>query len=189
MEAVKTKEKETDFYSINAQKICDTTTNTTVKLKDKYIYAYADEGVKYINTETLKEEKNIEVYRNNKLFAQKRGDLWGFIYKEGNVAVDYKYDKVTEFNKYGYAGIKKDGKWGVIKSNGEVLLEPIYEVQEVNENGLDFIGKYYGVEYGFGEMYYTDQSEVKTEGDVEETTKTTTTNDGDFKYETTFSYD
>ena len=32
---------------------------------------------------------------------------------------------VTEFNKYGFAGIKKGGKWGVVNIKGEIIQEPI----------------------------------------------------------------
>ncbi len=43
-----------------------------------------------------------------------------------NVKVSYQYDKVTEFNEYGFAGILKDKKWGVLNKDGSVLIEPTY---------------------------------------------------------------
>ena len=66
--------------------------------------------------------------------------------------MDYKYESVTEINEYGFAGIKQDGKWGVINSNGEIIIEPVYEL---NDNEPTFIGQYYQVIYGNGEIYYT----------------------------------
>ena len=36
---------------------------------------------------------------------------------------------VTEFNEYGYAGIKSKNKWGSINENGDVIKEPTYEVE------------------------------------------------------------
>ena len=51
----------------------------------------------------------------------------------------YQYDEITEINQYGFAGIKKDGKWGVINKDGEVILEPTYESNSINPV---FIGKY-----------------------------------------------
>ena len=54
-------------------------------------------------------------------------------------ALGYKYDEVTEVDEYGFAGIKKGGKWGVINSNGDVILEPTYESDELSPI---FIGKY-----------------------------------------------
>ena len=55
-------------------------------------------------------------------------------------------------NKYGFAGIKQDGKWGVIDSEGNIIVEPTYEL---NDNNPTFIGQYYQVIYGNGEIYYT----------------------------------
>ena len=46
----------------------------------------------------------------------------------------------------------KDGKWGVIDRNGDVIVEPVYELTDDNP---EFIGQYYRVLYGFGEFYYT----------------------------------
>ena len=40
----------------------------------------------------------------------------------------------------GFAGIKVGNKWGVINSAGEIVQEPIYELQGISPN---FIGKYY----------------------------------------------
>ena len=71
---------------------------------------------------------------------------------QGNVIVDYIYDMVTDVNKYGYAGIKQNGKWGVIDRLGKVKVEPTYEI---NSNQPEFIGPYYQVIYGNGEIYYT----------------------------------
>ena len=103
----------------------------------------------------------LEVYLDT-IIAVKENDLWGFADNSGNKVVDCQYEKVTEFNEFGYAGIKQDGKWGVINDEGEVVQEPIYEIGQENTD-LDFIGKYYGVEYGFGEIYYTNESGLISE--------------------------
>ena len=83
------------------------------------------------------------MYQNNKLFAKEENGKWGFVDNNENKIVDYKYDKVTEFNEYGFAAIKQGEKWGAINDKGEI--EPV------------FIGKYYRVSYGFGEFCYTNQ--------------------------------
>ena len=67
--------------------------------------------------------------------------------------MDYQYDDVTEFNEYGYAGIKKDEKWGVVDKNGNVVVDPIYELNP--QDKPSFIGEYYKIEFGNGEGYYT----------------------------------
>ena len=150
------KEETTEFYSSKIEKICELTKAKT-KTDEQYIYIYNEEERKYIDKQAEKEIKNTEVFKENTLFAIKENDLWGFADSNGNSKIAPEYEKVTEFNKYGYAGIKKDGKWGVINSNGEIVLNPVYEIDEESEENLSFIGKYYGIEYSSGEIYYTDE--------------------------------
>ena len=66
-------------------------------------------------------------------------------------AGEYDYDEVTELNKYGYAGVKQDGLWGVINAKGEIVIKPTYNLDK-NEV-IDFIGKSHK---GIGAEYYTD---------------------------------
>ena len=70
--------------------------------------------------------------------------------------IDFLYDRTTEFTKQGYAGIKIGNKWGVIKEDGSVIIEPIYEI-ETGNLAPEFAGIYYKVYYGYGESYYTDE--------------------------------
>ena len=69
-----------------------------------------------------------------------------------NIIIEPKYEMVTEFNEYGFAGIKQDGKWGSIDTQGNIIAEPIYEM---TESLPDFINQYYKVDYGYGIPYYT----------------------------------
>ena len=62
-----------------------------------------------------------------------------------------KYDFVTRFNEYGFAGIKKDGKWGVVNSNGDIIVEPVYDI---DSDSPKFVGKYYEYNLGYGEPYF-----------------------------------
>ncbi len=147
----------TELYSSKIEKICETK-DGLIKTKGNYIYVIED-GTTYVDIETQKVVPNTEVFANNTLFAKKDDatGLWGFVDKSGTSKVDCIYDKVTEFNNSGYAGFKKGDKWGVINENGEVILEPTYTIQSDMESSVDFIGKYYSVEYGFGEVYYTNE--------------------------------
>ena len=61
---------------------------------------------------------------------------------------------VTEFNEYGFAGIKKNGKWGSINSKGEVVQEPKYKISWTNPI---FVGKYYQSEEWHGDTYFTNK--------------------------------
>lgn len=145
-------EEITRLYKEDMSLICEMK-NATVETKENYIKIYNQDETKYFSKEG-KELKNSEVFTNNTLFAKKENDKWGFVNTNQNWVVEAKYDKVTEFNEYGFSAVKKDGKWGAINLEGKEVVEPTYELKEDKE--ISFIGKYYKVEYGFGETYYTD---------------------------------
>lgn len=140
----------TEIYSKSMHKILELK-DATVEIKTEYIELYNDEEIRYISKDE-KEIKNTDLFKQNNIFAKKVGNNWGFVDINGNTIVDYKYEKVTELNEYGFAGIKQNGKWGVVNSNGQVIVEPTYEL---NYNEPTFIGEYYQVVYGNGEIYYT----------------------------------
>lgn len=141
----------TEVYNKTMEKICEMS-NAKIVVED-YIKIYNEEEERYFDKEG-KELKNTEVYSSNKLFVAKKDDKYGFVDKTGKLVVDYKYDKAYEFNNYGVATVKKDEKWGAINEQGQEIVAPIYEIKDQTEPS--FIGKYYQVTYGFGEIYYTD---------------------------------
>ena len=166
IQASTTGDSVTKLYSKHMTELCQMT-NANVEVKDNYIKISNELDTRYFDKDG-KELKNTEVFSNNTLFAKKEGDKWGFANKNGNTVVEAKYDKVTEFNEYGFAGVRLDGKWGVVNSKGEEVLAPTYTLNEEIEPY--FIGTYYRVQYGFGEVYYTD---ANNEQDQEtETTET-----------------
>ena len=142
-----------EIYSKEMKKISELR-NATIESNKEYIKMYNNEEIKYI-TKEQKEVKNTEIYAQNKIFAKRQGNKWGFVNANGNNIIDYKYEKVTEINKYGFAGIKQDEKWGVINNEGKIIVEPKYEL---NINEPIFIGEYYQVIYGNGEIYYTNDT-------------------------------
>jgi len=152
LQVVDAKSNTIKLYNQDMINICEMK-NAIVESNKDYIKISNDIETKYFDKDG-KEVKNTEVYVKNNLFSKSENGKWGFVDKNDNVIVEYKYDKVTEFNNYGFAAIKKDGKWGVINEQGEQVCEPIYEFETDSEP--NFIGKYYQVKYGFGEFYYTD---------------------------------
>ena len=166
IQASTTGDSVTKLYSKHMTELCQMT-NANVEVKDNYIKISNELDTRYFDKDG-KELKNTEVFSNNTLFAKKEGDKWGFANKNGNTVVEAKYDKVTEFNEYGFAGVRLDGKWGVVNSKGEEVLAPTYTLNEEIEPY--FIGTYYRVQYGFGEVYYTDANNVQDQ--ETETTET-----------------
>ena len=152
IQSVIAKDNITKLYDKNMSKICEMK-DAKIEVKDNYIVIYNENEKKYFNKEG-NEIKNTEVYPNNVLFAQQRDNKWGFVNKDGDMVVEAKYDKVTEFNEFGFASVQKDGKWGAINTQGKEVVEPTYNLKDEIEPS--FIGTYYQVKYGFGEVYYTD---------------------------------
>ena len=134
-------------------KILATMDNAKVEIDDNYIRLYSDKESKYFS-DTGKELITRDAFPNNKLYAKEVDGKWGFADRSGNIKVECKYDMVTEFNEYGFAGIKKNGKWGSINSKGEVVQEPKYKISWANPV---FVGKYYQSEEWHGDTYFTNK--------------------------------
>ena len=150
VQAINNDTKMTEIYSEKISKIVELK-NAVIQVNDNYLKVFNDNDVKYLSKDG-QEITNIDVFTNNKIFAKKYNDKWGFIDASGKEIVDFKYEKVTDINKYGFAGIKLNGKWGVIDNEGKIIVEPSYEL---NDSEPVFIGEYYQVSYGNGEIYYT----------------------------------
>ena len=147
--------KKIELYNLNMKKIT-TMSNATIKeVKDdkEYILLFSENDFKYLDKDgnILKAQ---ELFKENNLFAKNVNGKWGFVDKNGNLKVQNKYEVVTDFNKYGFAGIKKDGKWGVIDQEGHIVQEPIYELKW---NMPEFIGKYYRVNAWYGDARFSDK--------------------------------
>jgi hypothetical protein len=54
------------------------------------------------------------VYSNEK-------KLWGYVNQTGKLVMDYQFDDIRPF-KYGYAAVKKAGRWGVLNTSGKEIL-------------------------------------------------------------------
>lgn len=131
------------LYNLNMKEIVSMDNAIVKEVKDEksYILLYSDTDFKYLDKEgNILTSQNL--FENNTLFAKNINGKWGFVDKAGNLKVQNDYELVTGFNKYGFAGIKKDGKWGSINQNGEVVQEPTYDLKR---NIPEFVGKYYRV--------------------------------------------
>ena len=144
-----------------------------ILIYDNYIYTNLNNNEKYYNLKgqeiakdsieikaEVEEEETVNSADlvNPTLMPKEKDGKWGFVDKNSTVKVDYIYDEVTEVNKYGYAGIKKDGKWGSIDEKGNIIQEPIYSLDELDE--ICFIGKYYKVVYDYKNIFYTTELNV-----------------------------
>ena len=170
-------------YNSKGKKILNTKYDD-INITDTYIYTKKGEEEKYFNLKGKEidksginendesvsdeeEEKKVGANLVNPTIIPKEKDgKWGFIDKNSKLVVDYIYDEVTEVNKYGFAGIKKDGKWGSVDERGNVVQEPKYKLDGLDE--ISFIGAYYKVVYDNKNIIYTDaENYSKSEIDEE----------------------
>lgn len=126
--------------------------NANIYMYDNYIKVQSENDIRYFDSNG-NELENTTIYANNRLYTYKEKSKWGFKDSNGNIVVKPIYDMATEFNKYGYAGIKSNDKWGVIDQEGNIIKEPIYKLDQAMEPS--FIKEYYKVDLGYGEPYYT----------------------------------
>ncbi|MCR5186129.1 MAG: WG repeat-containing protein [Clostridia bacterium] len=100
-----------------------------LNIKNGYIRIREDQEYKYYNFK-LEEVSNKDVLTSNTLYLIKKFGKYGYENKKGEVIVDCIYDDAREQNEYGYCAINKDGKWGCLKSDGSVVLDPSVDLNE-----------------------------------------------------------
>ena len=96
------------------------------------------------------EEATKQVLRNGEFYT---GDL-GYVDKNGNTVVNFKYDMAIDLNEYGFGAVKQNGRWGVVDSKGNEVKAPTYEL---NEYAPNFIGEYYEVSSLYEVAYFTNE--------------------------------
>lgn len=136
----------------NEMKIVCNMNNASIEKEDNYFKVFSNDDIKYFDNNG-NEISYKQIEPNNKMYAKKINGKWGFVNEENKLIINNEYDMVTEFNKYGFAGIKKGGKWGVVNIKGEIIQEPIYSFKWENPS---FIGKYYKTKE-WEQEYYTEE--------------------------------
>jgi len=154
LQAIKGVENLIDIYSSNLEKTVSMKDAVVEKAKTGYAIIYSETDMKYINNEG-KVVENTEVYSDEKLYAVQESGKWGFVDSNKNIVIKCEYDIVTEFNEYGFAGIKKGGKWGVVNDEGKIVVKPTYELDTYYFP--QFIGKYLLIQ---SEIIYCEEGEI-----------------------------
>lgn len=111
-----------------------------INTEKSYIRMRVDDQYKYYDFNCT-EKSNTEILKENTLFLSQKDGKYGYIDEKGNVVVDYIYDDATEQNQYGFAAVKKNGTWGSINKQGEIVIEPKYNLE--NNFEINFIGKWH----------------------------------------------
>ena len=141
-----------EIYNNKMEKV-STQNDARIYIKDDYIQIASLNNIEYFDFDGNKKETN-EIFKENKIFSKKQDGKWGYVDKDGNIVVDFKYDMATDVNKYGFAAVKNNNKWGVVDKDGIIIKEPIYELDEYVPN---FIGEYYEVRSIYEIPYYSNE--------------------------------
>lgn len=120
MEAVKDNVTKIINRDLEEIKIDGTYTKEFIENKGLVVYnektrIYLNKDGKEINPKEIQESKMYPIFVNGK---------WGFADENKNIVIEAKYEKVSDFNKYGFASFKENGKWGVIDINKNIIVEP-----------------------------------------------------------------
>lgn len=111
-----------------------------LNVDDSYMRVRKDGEYKYYNF-NFEEKKNKDLFKNHTLFLVNKDGKYGYVNKDGDLVVNYKYDDAKEQNEFGYCVVKQDGKWGVLAKDGTVILKPSVSLDD--NLYIDFIASYH----------------------------------------------
>lgn len=129
----------TDVYTRDLKYVF-TGTISKVDTEKGYIRARINEEYKYYNLQ-YQEISSKEALKGNTLFLVKENGKYGYVNANDEKIVDCIYDDAKEQNEFGFCAVNKDGVWGVLQSNGSVLLEPSVSLDD--SININFIGEWH----------------------------------------------
>lgn len=141
-----------EFYNKKMEKVA-TQNDARIYIKDNYIEVASANNIEYFDFDGNKQDAN-KIFNGNKIFAKQQDGKWGYVDKDGNTVVEFKYEMATNINEYGFGAIKLNGKWGVIDKDANIIKEPTYELSDYDPK---FIGEYYEVSSIYQISYYSNE--------------------------------
>ncbi len=129
----------TDIIDRNFSKVLEDIIISELNTENGYFRVRAGEEYKYYNFK-FEEKTNKEILSTNTLFLVKENGKYGYENKNGERIVDCIYDDAKEQNEFGYCAVKKDGKWGALKSDGTVIVNTTKDLDEYLY--IDFISEW-----------------------------------------------
>ena len=122
--------KTSEIYNKKMEKVLELT-DIRVYIKDNYLKVTSANGIAYLDYDGNKKDAK-DIFTNNEIFAKEQNGKWGYVDKNGNTVVDFKYDMAIDLNEYGFGAVKQNGRWGVVDSKGNEVKAPTYELKFVD---------------------------------------------------------
>ena len=60
---------------------------------------------------------------NENIVTVKLGNKWGILNRTNGTTVS----PIEYYTRYGLTKVQKDGKWGIVKNNGKIMVSPAYD--------------------------------------------------------------
>ena len=149
IQTINSDENLTEIYNRNIEKVLSKK-DARIYIQDSYIEIATANSIQYLDFDG-KEKDAKDIFSNN-IIAKEKDGKWGYVDRNGNTVVNFKYEMATNINKYGFGAIKENGKWGSIDAGGNIVKEPTYEIDDLEPQ---FIGEYYMVNNIYQIPYYT----------------------------------
>ena len=130
----------TDIINRNLETKLSNVIISDLNIDNGYMRIRQNNEYKYYNF-NFEEKSNIDVLKSNTLFLTKQNGKYGYMNKNGELVVNCIYDDAKEQNEYGYCAVNKDGVWGVLSSDGTMVLEPSVNLDD--SIYIEFIGKWH----------------------------------------------
>ncbi len=130
----------TDIIDRNLKVVLNDIIVSELNIDNGYLRVRENDDYKYYNLK-LEEKTNKEVLTTNTLFLVKENGKYGYENKNGSRIVECIYDDAKEQNEFGYCAVNKDGKWGVLGSNGAEILTPSVNLEDYLY--IDFINNWH----------------------------------------------
>ena len=138
IQAIDSKQNTSYIFNKNMEKVAEVK-SAHIFIRENYVKIMSSSQILYFDFDgNIKNASDI--YTNNQIFAKEQNGKWGYVDKNGNTVVDFKYDMATDINEYGFGAIKFQNKWGSVDANGKVVKEPTYRLNNIDPT---FIGEFY----------------------------------------------
>lgn len=130
-----------DDILINDYGVC--ISNDVIFAKENEKYIMLDNQGKQIGKLSF---DSADMFAGTNPAAVKMNGKWGFVFADGTIAVEPKYEKQVKSYNLNLAPFFDGSKWGFMNGKGEIVIEPEFdECNPFTDNGISLVkqGEYY----------------------------------------------
>ncbi|MGN1327876.1 MAG: WG repeat-containing protein, partial [Clostridia bacterium] len=99
IQTINSENNTSEIYNEKMEKV-SSNVNSRIYIRDNYIEVLTSNNVEYFDFNGNKKDAK-DIFENN-IFAKEENGKWGYVDKNGNTVIDFKYEMTTNINKYGF---------------------------------------------------------------------------------------